>query len=120
MSNPLTRRSFLQVTGLSLSAAAVSGCSVFSTDAKKPAAGTAVATDGAREAPTLAELVKTGKLPPLEQRLPKVPMVRKALGQPGKYGGILQRGVVDRNATQNQYNEWAGLVEWTPTTTKRK
>src|ERR1700682_4761260 len=39
------------------------------------------------EAPALAELVKAGKLPPVEQRIPAEPMVWKPLNEIGKYGG---------------------------------
>jgi len=41
------------------------------------------------EAPELAELVKQGKLPPLEQRLPKEPLVITPLEEVGQYGGTL-------------------------------
>lgn len=116
MSEPLNRRTFLRVSGLSLSVAAVGGCSFFSTDAKKTTVSGAAADAGAKESPVLARLVKDGKLPPLEQRLPKNPMVLKPIQSAGKYGGVLQRGSIDRNAAQNGYVEFAGLVEWTPTT----
>ncbi|MFD0478716.1 hypothetical protein ACFQ0B_68885 [Nonomuraea thailandensis] len=70
----LTRRSLLRGGGL-LALATVSGCSFFDTSPDTgAAAGTAQAADlSAKEAPALAELVKAGKLPPLEQRLPKNP-----------------------------------------------
>jgi peptide/nickel transport system substrate-binding protein len=47
-----------------------------------------------KEAPMLAELVKAGKLPPLEQRLPEPAdlMVIKPLKEIGKYGGRWRRG----------------------------
>jgi peptide/nickel transport system substrate-binding protein len=40
-----------------------------------------------KEAPMLADLVKAGKLPPVEQRLPKEPLVLKPTDEVGKYGG---------------------------------
>jgi peptide/nickel transport system substrate-binding protein len=43
------------------------------------------------EAPMLAELVKAGKLPPVEQRVPAEPMVWKPLNEIGKYGGTWRR-----------------------------
>ncbi|HMF12358.1 MAG TPA: ABC transporter substrate-binding protein [Gemmataceae bacterium] len=52
-----------------------------------------VITDPARtpkqfkEAPMLAELVKAGKLPPVEQRLPQEPLVLQPTNEVGKYGG---------------------------------
>ena len=44
------------------------------------------------EAPMLAEMVKAGKLPPVEQRVPEEPMVIKPLHEIGKYGGTWRRG----------------------------
>jgi peptide/nickel transport system substrate-binding protein len=40
-----------------------------------------------KEAPTLAELVKTGKLPPVDKRVPEEPLVLKPTNEVGKYGG---------------------------------
>ena len=45
------------------------------------------------EAPMLAELVKAGKLPPVEQRIPEEPMVVKPLRETGKYGGLWRRAL---------------------------
>src|SRR5262249_20089903 len=45
-----------------------------------------------KEAPQLAELVKAGKLPPVEQRVSQDPLVVKPLNEIGKYGGTLKRG----------------------------
>jgi peptide/nickel transport system substrate-binding protein len=44
------------------------------------------------EAPQLAELVKGGKLPPVEQRIGQDPLVVKPLREIGKYGGTWRRG----------------------------
>ena len=52
------------------------------------------------EAPVLADLVKAGKLPPIEQRLPKNPMVMVGYEGIGKHGGLWRRayqGVSDIN-----------------------
>ena len=43
------------------------------------------------EAPMLAELVRAGKLPPAEKRVPEEPMVIKPLHSIGKYGGTWRR-----------------------------
>jgi peptide/nickel transport system substrate-binding protein len=40
-----------------------------------------------KEAPVLAELVKSGKLPPVAQRLPEEPLVLQPTNETGKYGG---------------------------------
>jgi peptide/nickel transport system substrate-binding protein len=45
----------------------------------------------AKEAPTLVDLVKAGKLPPLEQRLPKKPWVVASYEGNGNYGGTWRR-----------------------------
>ena len=57
---------------------------------KAPAATTAPVAKYA-ESPKLADLVKGGKLPPVEQRLPAEPKVLKPISEVGKYGGT-QRG----------------------------
>ena len=67
----------------------------------------AIVTDPAKwpkkfqEAPTLAELVKAGKLPPVEQRLPSEPMVLEPLRSVGKYGGIWRRGFLGPGDSEN-------------------
>ena len=43
------------------------------------------------EAPQFADLVKQGKLPPVEQRLPKNPLVVTPYEETGQYGGNLRR-----------------------------
>jgi peptide/nickel transport system substrate-binding protein len=53
------------------------------------------------EAPALAELVKAGKLPPVEQRLPQEPMVLKPLRSVGKYGGTWRRGFLGPGDSEN-------------------
>ena len=45
-----------------------------------------------KEAPMLAELVKAGKLPPIEQRLPEDPLVIKPAHDIGRYGGTWRAG----------------------------
>lgn len=52
-----------------------------------------------KEAPMLAELVKAGKLPPVEERLPKNPRVLPVYESVGQYGGTWHRaynGINDR------------------------
>ncbi len=56
------------------------------------AAPTAAATTKTyKEAPQLAQLVKDGKLPPVEKRLPDNPRVLKPLEETGQYGGTWRR-----------------------------
>ena len=44
-----------------------------------------------KEAPDLAQLVKDGKLPPVDQRLPTNPRVVTPLEETGQYGGVWRR-----------------------------
>jgi peptide/nickel transport system substrate-binding protein len=59
--------------------------------------GATIVTDAAqlprtfREAPMLADLVKQGQLPPVEQRLPAEPMVLKPPHEIGRFGGTWRR-----------------------------
>ncbi|MCA1643987.1 MAG: ABC transporter substrate-binding protein, partial [Chloroflexi bacterium] len=59
--------------------------------------GATIVTDPAmvpkafKESPLLAQLVQSGKLPPVEQRLPAEPMVLKPAHEVGKYGGTWRR-----------------------------
>src|SRR5919204_3976870 len=60
--------------------------------------GPTIVTDPAQfpkkyaEAPAVAELVKQGKLPPVEQRLPEEPLVIQPVHEIGRYGGTWRRG----------------------------
>ncbi len=54
-----------------------------------------------QEAPQLAELVKAGKLPPVEQRLPSEPLVLKPLHEVGRYGGTWRRAFLGPGDGEN-------------------
>ncbi|MFL2809099.1 MAG: hypothetical protein ACJ0DG_08605 [bacterium] len=45
-----------------------------------------------KESPMLKKLVKSGKLPPVDQRLPENPLVESPVSETGKYGGKLVLG----------------------------
>ncbi len=45
-----------------------------------------------KEAPMLAEMVKAGKLPPLEKRLPENPLIIKPFEEIGRYSDTFRRG----------------------------
>ena len=61
-----------------------------------PASTTAPAAAGKyKEAPALADLVKAGKLPSVDQRLPEEPWMIKPVDKTGKYGGKLSSVVAD-------------------------
>src|SRR6266550_9226513 len=53
------------------------------------------------EAPMLADLVKQGKLPPVEQRVPQEPLVVKPVHEIGKYGGTWRRGFTGPGDSEN-------------------
>jgi peptide/nickel transport system substrate-binding protein len=53
------------------------------------------------EAPVLAEQVKSGKLPPVKDRLPAEPMVIKPLHEIGKYGGTWRRAFIGPGDVEN-------------------
>src|SRR3954470_10685154 len=69
--------------------------------------GPTIITDPAKwpkkfaEAPMLAELVKAGKLPPVEQRVPAEPMVWQPLNEIGKYGGTWRRAFTGPGDVEN-------------------
>src|SRR5258707_171800 len=61
---------------------------------------TALAQGKYKEAPALAELVKAGKLPPIDKRLPENPLVVPVVEKTGEYGGVWRRaflGPADAN-----------------------
>lgn len=71
------------------------------------------------EAPMLAALVKAGKLPPVEQRVPKDPLVYQPTDQVGKYGGDWRRAFSGPADTQNMERVMHDhLIFWDPLVTK--
>jgi len=108
----LTRREFFRLTALGAAGVAAAACSqptqvaaptgtpVPPTEAKPVINIAATATTGPtatpvsmfKEAPMLAEMVKAGKLPPVEERLPVNPGVMTPLEKTGKFGGTIRRG----------------------------
>ncbi len=107
-----SRRRFLQYAGLAAQAAVASACAgaPAPTATPPPAAAevltptpapTAAPTEAPTaapakygEAPALSELVKAGKLPPVEERLPKEPLVVPVVEEIGQYGGTWHRCAV--------------------------
>ena len=69
----------------------------------------------AGEAPELAALVKAGKLPPLNERLPEFPLVLPVVDELGQYGGVLRRAFLGpgdhNNYTRAVYD---ALVRYAP------
>ena len=61
------------------------------------------------EAPMLAEMVATGELPPVAERVSEEPLVRQVLGEIGQYGGTLRRWGRDAVDGWIQMNYYQGL-----------
>jgi peptide/nickel transport system substrate-binding protein len=71
------------------------------------------------EAPMLADMVKAGKLPPVEERLPKNPLIVPVTDSIGQYGGVWRRGFLG----PSDYNGYVrtvddALVRFSPDGTK--
>ena len=67
----------------------------------------------ARQAPMLQEMVKSGELPPLEDRLPVDPLIEEPL-EPGEYGGDWNHFIQDPSLTKinsTMTNDYT--VRWT-------
>ena len=85
MSKPrISRREFLRLTTFASAAAVMAACAPAVTQTAAPAAtkapvATAAPASKYKEAPMLAELVKAGKLPAVDQRLPANPLVVKPI-----------------------------------------
>ena len=67
------------------------------------------------EAPMLAELVKQGKLPPVEKRLPEKPLIIRPIEEVGEYGGTF-RGAYLGMADRYVIERWrlARILEFSP------
>src|SRR3984957_1164398 len=68
-----------------------------------------------QEAPALAEQVKAGKLPPVEQRLPEQPLMVPVVEKVGEYGGVWRRAFLGP-ADANNYVRvvYDGLFRFSP------
>lgn len=115
MRSRLSRRRFLELSGVATSLTLAAACAPSTQEAppaptqepvQAPEATTAPAPQEAPagkfgEAPGLAEMVKAGSLPPVEERLPAEPMVIPVTEEIGQYGGTWRRafkGVSDYHA----------------------
>jgi peptide/nickel transport system substrate-binding protein len=59
-----------------------------------------------KESPALAEMVKGGKLPPVEKRLPEDPLVVPVVERAGQYGGVWRRAFLG----PADYNNYVRVV----------
>jgi len=78
-------------------------------------ADTATPESKYKEAPDLAAMVKDGKLPPIEERLPKNPVVVE-VPEVGAYGGTWRLGTRGGTDDAGYYRilGYENLVRWTP------
>ncbi len=68
-----------------------------------------------REAPMLAELVKAGQLPPVDERLPDEPLVEEGVDGIGQYGGVLRRAFLGPSDHNNYVRVvYDALVRFSP------
>jgi len=68
-----------------------------------------------KEAPMLKELVDSGELPPVEERLPVTPLVIPATESIGEYGGTWHRGFLGPSDYNNYVRiVYDGLVRFSP------
>ncbi|MDB1090060.1 ABC transporter substrate-binding protein [Streptomyces sp. ACA25] len=89
----MTRRVLLRNSAfLALVTTSASGCSLLSTDPDQTSEGGGGGAKG-KEAPMLAERVKAGTLPPVEERLPADPLVLEPTEGMGAYGGTWRSAV---------------------------
>src|SRR5690606_3468307 len=88
-SAPVTRRHVLGA-GAALAAASLAGCDLSTDPAGGSGGGAGDKGRTDKEAPMLAKLVKSGDLPPVEDRLPESPMEIEPVKELGVYGGSWQ------------------------------
>ena len=99
-----SRREFMRVSAVTTAGAVVVACGGGGEPAAEepapaaeapaaPAADEAMADGTYKEAPMLADMVSSGALPPVDERLPSNPgVLPNAGGSNGNYGGVMRRG----------------------------
>lgn len=105
LNRQVSRREFMHLSALATAGVVVAACAPSGAPAapaateapaaEAPAAqapAEAAAPSTYSEAPMLAELVKAGKLPPVDERLPSKPLVMPVAEMVGTYGGTIRRG----------------------------
>jgi len=124
--NELSRRDFLRFTASATAMSLVAACSTgqapapdgdaaAAVDDAAPAAESAAEVPAGQynEAPMLADLVASGDLPPVDERLPANPRVVSVNEEVGEYGGTWRRaykGISDRWGPTKLHEEMA--IEW--------
>jgi peptide/nickel transport system substrate-binding protein len=127
------RRQFLQLTGVAAASVMVAACGapgVAPAGGEAPAGAAAPAAPAAEgaapaapskynEAPMLRELVNSGALPPVDERLPLTPQVSPVVEEIGQYGGTWRRVWL---GPSDSYGMWRirheTLLRWSPDSTQ--
>ena len=108
-----TRKSFPGISRRSLIQSSAAAAALIMGEALSAHAAQTPAVAPQHEAPMLAELVKSGKLPTLADRMPASPAVVKPMESVGKYGGTIRRAqVVAEDATGITALSRSSLAEW--------
>ncbi len=133
---PVNRRAFLRVSGLSAGLVVATACGAAVTpapaeptsapaeEAAAAAASAAITESKYSEAPSLAARVAAGELPPVDDRLPEDPMVIEPVAELGEYSEDLRRvltGPADltghRVIVREGFARWdyrSGVIEMIP------
>jgi peptide/nickel transport system substrate-binding protein len=109
----VSRREFLKVSAVAAAGMLVGACAKTPTEAPAatPKVGATTAPpmpEAAKEAPMLADKVKSGALPSVDQRLPAEPMLLEPVDELGQYGGTLMymtTGALPGNFVLMDYDE---------------
>ncbi|MCB0105731.1 MAG: hypothetical protein KDE53_07475 [Caldilineaceae bacterium] len=121
----VNRRQFLIGSSLSLAGVAIAACAP-ATEAPSAPAGDAPAQSAApaepavagqkyKEAPMLADRVRAGELPPVDERLPANPIAVEPVESIGQYGGEWFGGTIETNGNFWVRNGgYQQLLRWTP------
>jgi peptide/nickel transport system substrate-binding protein len=103
----VSRREFIRLSGIATAGVVAAACGAggsapAAVEEQAPAAAGGQAAPAAaapvaapttfQEAPMLADLVANGSLPPVDERLPKNPLVSVGLDGVGNYGGAMRKG----------------------------
>ncbi|MCB0126869.1 MAG: hypothetical protein KDE58_31635 [Caldilineaceae bacterium] len=121
----VNRRQFLIGSSLSLAGVAIAACAPATEAPSAPAsdapaqsaapAEPAVAGQKYNEAPMLADRVRAGELPPVDERLPSEPVTISPVDEIGQYGGEWFGGTVETNGNFWIRNGgYQQLLRWTP------
>lgn len=126
----INRRRFLKISALAAVGTAITACTPAATQApvaetpapetpaaeapatEAPAAEAPAAVGKYKEAPMLAEKVKAGSLPAVDDRLPTNPLVLEPVESIGVYGGSIKNIDTDGLGQTNMYKAVEPFLKW--------